>query len=86
MERADVVIVGGSAAGATAAVSCKRRNPGKSIILIRQEDQVLVPCGIPYIFGTLGSPQKNLIPDTLLTNNGVKIIIGDAEKIDRKKN
>ncbi len=40
MERADVVIIGGSAAGATAAVSCKRRNPGKSIILVRQEKEV----------------------------------------------
>ena len=85
MERADVVIIGGSAAGATAAVSCKRRNPDKSIILVRKEEQVSIPCGIPYIFGTVGSPQKNLIPDTLLTNIGVKIIIGTVEGIDRKK-
>lgn len=85
MEYADVVIIGGSAAGATAAVSCRRRNPSKSILLIRQEDQVLVPCGIPYIFGTLGSPQKNLIPDTLLTNSGVKIVISHVEKIDRSR-
>ncbi|MGA2517087.1 MAG: FAD-dependent oxidoreductase [Thermodesulfobacteriota bacterium] len=85
MERADIVIIGGSAAGATAAVSCKRRNPGKSITVIRQEEQVSIPCGIPYIFGTLGSPQKNLIPDTLLTSNGVQIVISAAEKIDRKR-
>ena len=85
MERADIVIIGGSAAGATAAVSCKRRNPGKSITVIRQEEQVSIPCGIPYIFGTLGSPQKNLIPDTLLTSNRVQIVISAAEKIDRKR-
>jgi len=84
MEQADVVIIGGSAAGATAAVSCKRRNPGKSIILIRQEEDVSVPCGIPYIFGTLGNPEKNLIPDALLTNTGVKIAISAAQEIDRK--
>jgi NADPH-dependent 2,4-dienoyl-CoA reductase/sulfur reductase-like enzyme len=85
MEHADVVIIGGSAAGATAAVSCKRRNPGKSITIIRQEEQVSIPCGIPYIFGTLGSPQKNLIADEMLTNVGAKIVISAAEKIDRKK-
>ena len=85
MEHADVVIIGGSAAGATAAVSCKRRNPGKSVTLIRQEEQVSVPCGIPYIFGTLGSPQKNLIPDTLMTNVGVQIVISAVENIDRKR-
>ena len=85
MERADVVIIGGSAAGATASVSCKRRNPSKSITVIRQEEQVSIPCGIPYIFGTLGSPQKNLIADALLTNIGAQIVISIAEKIDRKK-
>jgi len=84
LENADVVIIGGSAAGVTAAVSCKRRNPGKSIIIIRQEEDVSVPCGIPYIFGTLGNPEKNLLPDTMLTNIGVKIIISTAEEIDRK--
>lgn len=85
MEKADVVIIGGSAAGATAAVSCKRRNPEKSVIVIRQEEQVLVPCGIPYIFGTLGSPQKNLIPDTLLSNAGIDLVVGKAGQIDREK-
>jgi len=85
MEYADIVIIGGSAAGATAAVSCKRRNPGKSVTLIRQEEQVSVPCGIPYIFGTLGTPQKNLIPDTLMTNVGVQIVISAVENIDRKR-
>jgi len=54
MDKSDVVIIGGSAAGITAAVSCRRRNPGKTVTLIRKENQVLVPCGIPYIFGTLG--------------------------------
>jgi NADPH-dependent 2,4-dienoyl-CoA reductase/sulfur reductase-like enzyme len=85
MEKADVVIIGGSAAGATAAISCKRRNPGKTVTLIRQENQVLVPCGIPYIFGTLGSPQKNLIADTLLSSNNVNLVIDPARQIEREK-
>jgi NADH oxidase (H2O2-forming) len=85
MEKVDVIIIGGSAAGATAAVSCKRRNPGKTVALIRKEKQVLVPCGIPYIFGTLGSPQKNLIADTLLSNNAVNLIIEAARQIDRER-
>jgi NADPH-dependent 2,4-dienoyl-CoA reductase/sulfur reductase-like enzyme len=85
MEQADVVIVGGSAAGATAAISCKRRNPGKSVTVVRQEEQVSVPCGIPYIFGTLGSPQKNIIPDASLTGSGVQLVVSPAEAIDPKK-
>jgi NADH oxidase (H2O2-forming) len=85
MEHADIVIIGGSAAGATAAVSCKHRNPGKSVTVVRQETEVLVPCGIPYIFGTLGTPEKNLIPDSLLTGHDVKLVIGAAGEIDKKK-
>jgi len=85
MKKADVVIIGGSAAGATAAISCSRRNPGKEIILIRKEKEVLVPCGIPYIFGTLGGPEKNLMPDTALVNHGVNLVISTATEINKEK-
>jgi len=68
-----------------APISCSRRNPGKEIVLIRKEKEVLVPCGIPYIFGTLGSPEKNLMPDTPLVNHGVNLIISTAENIDKEK-
>jgi NADH oxidase (H2O2-forming) len=85
VQKADVVVIGGSAAGLVAAISCRRRNPDKQVILIRKEAQVLVPCGIPYIFGTFGSPEKNLIPDAALTNNGITLVQGEAVDIDRAK-
>jgi len=85
MKKADVVVIGGSAAGPVAAISCRRRYADKSVILIRKEEQVLVPCGIPYIFGSVGSPEKNLIPDALLQNNGIELIKGEAVEIDREK-
>jgi len=85
VEKADVVVIGGSAAGPVAAVSCRRRYPEKKVVLIRKEEQVLVPCGIPYIFGTVGSPEKNLIPDALLGKNGIELIKGEVVEIDRDK-
>ena len=85
MEKADVIVIGGSAAGPVAAISCRRRYPEKKVILIRKEEQVLVPCGIPYIFGTVGSPEKNLIPDALLSNNGIELIKGEVVEVDRDK-
>jgi NADH oxidase (H2O2-forming) len=85
MKKADVVIVGGSAAGPTAGISCRRRYPDRSVILIRREDKVLVPCGIPYVFGTVGSPEKNLIPDALLEKNGIELLKGEAVGVDRDK-
>ncbi|MFC1860162.1 FAD/NAD(P)-binding oxidoreductase [Chloroflexota bacterium] len=77
--------MGGSAAGPVAGISCRRRCPEKEVVLIRKEEQVLVPCGIPYIFGTVGSPEKNLIPDALLSNNGIELIKGEVAEIDREK-
>jgi NADPH-dependent 2,4-dienoyl-CoA reductase/sulfur reductase-like enzyme len=85
MIKSDVVIIGGSAAGPTAGVSCRRRYPDKSVSLIRKEEKVLVPCGIPYIFGTVGTPDKNLIPDALLEKNGIELIQGEAVALDHDK-
>jgi NADPH-dependent 2,4-dienoyl-CoA reductase/sulfur reductase-like enzyme len=85
MRKADVVIIGGSAAGLPAAIGCRRRYPQKSVILIRQEEQVLVPCGLPYIFGTLHSPEKDVVPDATLTNNNVELVKGEVVEIDREK-
>ena len=53
MEKTDVLIVGGGAAGLVAAITGKSHYPDKDFLLIRKEKQVLVPCGIPYIFGSL---------------------------------
>jgi len=85
LKKADVVIIGGSAAGPVAGISCRRRYPEKGVVLIRKEEQVLVPCGIPYIFGTVGTPEKNLIPDALLDKNGIELVKGEAVDIDREK-
>ena len=85
MKKADVVVIGGSAAGPVAGISCHRRYPDKSVVLIRKEEQVLVPCGIPYIFGTIGTPENNLIPDDLLDKNGIELIKGEVVEIDRER-
>ncbi|HEO71806.1 MAG TPA: FAD-dependent oxidoreductase, partial [Candidatus Hydrogenedentes bacterium] len=85
MKKADVVVIGGSAAGLVAGISCHRRYPEKHVLLIRKEEQVLVPCGIPYIFGTLGSPEKDLIPDALLSNNGIELVKDEVVDVDRAK-
>ena len=71
MKTFDVVVVGGSAAGITAAITSRRHYPDKSVLLIRKESLVPIPCGIPYIFGTVAGPEKNLIPDGVLKGNAI---------------
>jgi len=46
---------------------------------------VLIPCGIPYIFGTVGSASKNLIPDDVLEKNGIEFLVDEVTDIDRQK-
>lgn len=86
MKKTDVLIIGGSAAGPVAGGTARRHYKDISIALIRKEKegQVLVPCGIPYIFGTVGAPGKNIIPDALLSNNNIDLIVDKATSIDRQ--
>ncbi len=77
----DILIIGGSAAGLTAAISARRFNPEAKITLIRKEEKVLIPCGIPYIFGTLDSPEDDLIPDAVLTEHDIDLIVDEVVSI-----
>jgi len=80
-----VLVIGGSASGIVTAMTGKANYPKKEFMVMRKEKQVVVPCGIPYIFGSLGSSEKNLIPDTGLSKANIKIKIDEVVSIDQKK-
>ncbi len=61
MKKYDVVIIGAGPAGIITGVTAKRQNPDKSILMIKEEEKGLVPCGIPYVFYNLDSVNKNLM-------------------------
>lgn len=82
MERHELVIVGGSAGGVQAAICAQKHTGLKDILVIRMEENAMVPCGIPYIYGTLGSVDKNILPATLLGEATLKI--GEVTSIDRE--
>jgi NADH oxidase (H2O2-forming) len=84
MKSYDVVVIGGSAAGVTAAVTARRHYPGKSILLIKKEKLVPIPCGIPYVLSTVGDPNKNLIPvENMSSSNNVDCIVGEVMDVNR---
>jgi NADH oxidase (H2O2-forming) len=82
--KADVVVVGGSAAGLTAAITARRHYPDRTVLVVRKEKEVLIPCGIPYILSTIGQPEKNLMPDAALEENDIQLHLAEATDIDRE--
>lgn len=85
MEKTDVLIIGGSAAGIVAATTGKSFYPDKEFMVVRKEEKVLVPCGIPYMFGTLESSEQNVIPDAVLESVSIKLKIDEVVTIDQEK-
>lgn len=83
MKHTDVLVIGGSAAGLAACLAAKAHYPKKSVMQIRKEEKAVIPCGIPYIFGSLESPQQDILPDAGLEKSGVEIAINEVISIDK---
>jgi NADH oxidase (H2O2-forming) len=83
MKTTDVLIIGGSAAGMVAALTGKSHWPKKDFILVKKQKEMMVPCGIPYIFGTLENSDKNLMPvDAALQKSGITSFVDEAVEIN----
>lgn len=61
MKKYDVIIIGAGPAGIITGVTAKKRYPEKSMLIFKEEDKGLVPCGIPYVFYKLDSVEKNVM-------------------------
>lgn len=82
MKQYDVVIIGGNPAGGTAAVAAKKLNKGKSVLVIRKEPEALIPCGIPYTFGTLNHVEDDIKPITPAKKAGIEFLIDEVVAVD----
>lgn len=82
MKKTDILVIGGSATGLVAAMSSKSNNPDKSVTVIRKEEKVMIPCGIPYIFGTIETSDNNILPDAGLIKLGVDIVVDEVLSVD----
>ena len=83
MKTTDVLVIEGSAAGMVAALTGKSSWPKKNFILVKKQKDMMVPCGIPYIFGTLDCSDQNLMPvDAMMAKSGIESIVGEVTNID----
>ena len=61
MKSYDVIIIGAGPSGIVTGVTALKENPGKTFLMIREEEKGLVPCGIPYLFHDLDDISRNLM-------------------------
>ena len=85
MKKTDLLVIGGSAGGILSATTARKSYGADiDITLIRSTDKVMVPCGIPYIYGTLHCTSKNVIPDANLEDANINLVIDQVVSIDRE--
>jgi len=85
MKKTDLLVIGGSAGGILSATMARKAYGGDiDITVIRDTDAVMVPCGIPYIYGTLRCTSKNVIPDKMLVDAKINLVVGTVVKIDKE--
>jgi NADPH-dependent 2,4-dienoyl-CoA reductase/sulfur reductase-like enzyme len=84
MKKTDLLVIGGSAGGTLSATMARKAYGDIKITVIRDTDAVMVPCGIPYIYGTLRCTSKNIMPDKMLTDAKIDLVVGTVVKIDRE--
>ena len=67
------------------ALSGKAAYPDKRFTMIKKQKTVMVPCGIPYIFGTLDGSNQNVMPvDMMMEKAGVEGLVGEVVAVDIK--
>ena len=81
----DIIIIGGGPGGVISAVTSRMYNPDKNILLIKDISQGVIPCGIPYMFTTLKSPEDNAMGNMPLDKNKIDLKIDKVVKINKKE-
>ena len=85
MTNYDVIVIGGGPAGVISAVTARKCGGNKTVLLIIDQKTSLIPCGIPYIFSTLESAEKDIMGDKGLIASGAEISIDTVTDIDSKR-
>ena len=84
-KKIDILVIGGGPAGVVSAVTARKYYPSKSILVMRDIEGGVIPCGIPYMFASLKNPDDNRLGMAPLEKNKIDVVTDAAIKIDRKE-
>ena len=84
MKTYDVIIIGAGPSGIVAGVTAKKQNPEKTMLIIKEEEKGLVPCGIPYVFHDLDNLEKNVMGPKPFIDLGGDVIVDPVVDVDVK--
>jgi NADPH-dependent 2,4-dienoyl-CoA reductase/sulfur reductase-like enzyme len=80
-----IIIVGGGPAGIITALTAKSVYPEKSVCVIKEIGDGVIPCAIPYMIQTMTDPQQNVMGNLPLEKAGIAIVAGKAVSINTQK-
>ncbi len=80
----NVIIVGGGPAGVITALTAKSVYPEKSVCLIKEIGDGVIPCAIPYMMHTLADTKYNAMGNMPLEKAGIDIKVGKVVSMDAK--
>jgi NADH oxidase (H2O2-forming) len=80
----NVIIVGGGPAGVITALTAKSVYPEKSVCIIKEIGDGVIPCAIPYMMNTLSDPKQNAMGNAPLEKAGVQILVGKVVSFNPK--
>ncbi|MCD6134939.1 MAG: FAD-dependent oxidoreductase [Candidatus Omnitrophica bacterium] len=85
--KSDILVIGSGPAGLISASTARRYYPSKKIAVITKTDLSIIPCGIPYMFSSLSSPDDNLCAVEGLKKKGTDIYIDEIKQVlpDKKE-
>ncbi|MBL7081529.1 MAG: FAD-dependent oxidoreductase [Candidatus Omnitrophica bacterium] len=84
-KRIDILVIGAGPAGIVSALTSRKYYADKEILVIKNVDKGVIPCGIPYMFCSLKNPEDNYLGVAALEKNNISIVVDEAIKINRKE-
>jgi len=80
----NVIVIGGGPAGIITALTAKSVYPQKSVCVIKEIGDGVIPCAIPYMMHTLSDTSQNAMGNMPLEKAGIDIKVGKVVSFDPK--